>query len=133
MAHAPSTTDYDVPLDGVGTFRIARRTMGDHLKINVEYSKITEGVTPAQSFDVLATCIAVIRVLVVRAPDGWNVDELDPLEPTAFRNILDLHSLISEKEGSFRQKPAQGSQAAGQGPVRDPGVVVPAEVQPAGN
>lgn len=123
--HTPSPTDYVVPLPGIGDFTIARRMMADHLKINVEYSRITEGIKPSEWLDTLATCISVIKVLTVRAPDGWDIDRMDPFEAKTYQQILDLHTLIAEKEGSFRQKPTTGSASDGQGEVSKPGVVVP--------
>jgi hypothetical protein len=108
-----SATDFSLPVEGVGTFVFAQRKMADHLRIHVEYSKITEGVMPTPWLDTFATCIATMRVLMVRAPEGFDLDELDPLDPKSEEKILLVRAALKEKEDSFRGGPKQAGQGGG--------------------
>jgi hypothetical protein len=114
--HAASPTDFPVEVPGVGNFMFARRMMADHLKINVEYSRLTEGVEPTPWLDTIATCIAVIKTLAVRVPDDWDIDAMDPLEEETYNKLLKVHGALRAKEDSFRKKPQAPVQGGGQAP-----------------
>ena len=128
MARVGSDSDFDVEVDGVGTFRFGRRSMRDEIKIQVEFARIIEGVTPTEWLAVVAGWIAALKVLTVRAPDGWDIDAMDPLDDESYAKMAKVHRALTEKERSFRRKPAQASQAAGEGESGNNGVLVPAQV-----
>ena len=114
MARAPRSTDFTVPIENVGQFTFARRNLGDETKIQVEYARIIDGVTPTDWLGTLAGWIATIKVLTVRAPDGWlDLDELDPFDPETYAKLSAVFKGLSEKEQSFRRKPATGSEGGG--------------------
>lgn len=125
MPRPASPTDFIVPVEGVGDFVFGRRKMADHLKIEVEYARITEGVLPTPWLDKLATWLATLRVLAVRVPEGFNIDELDPLEEETYAKLMKVHIALREKEGSFRRRPAPASEGSGQAEGGQPRVLVP--------
>lgn len=118
--HAASPTDFLVPVKDVGDFVFAKRTMADHLRINVEYAKMTEGVMPTPWLDTIVTCMACIKVLAVRVPEGFDIDAMDPLDDKTYTALMDVHAALRAKEASFRGKPAPGSEGSRQAPVSDP-------------
>lgn len=128
-----SATDYHIHVDELGDFRIARRTMRVELQMQVEYSRIVQGVQPSAYLDLLATWIAAAKVLVLKGPDGWDVDALDPLDQGDMKKLMLLNGAINAKEASFRGKTAKGGEAGGPGAVGNDQVLVPPEVQPTGN
>lgn len=131
MSRAPSTTDFHVDVDGVGHFVFARRTMRDELRIQAEYSRLTEGVdNPSVYLDRLASWIAVVKVLKVDAPHGWDPETLDPYDEGTLDKIRNVFNALRIKEDSFRPKPA-GSEAGGAGAIGEAELLVPAQVQPA--
>lgn len=106
-------TTFQVEVEGIGTFTFARRAMRDHIKIAVEFSKLTDGVeTPSRNLEFIADIIATLRVLTVEAPDGWDMDldKLDPLDDDTFPRILKVFTALREKELSFRQDKDGGKQ-----------------------
>lgn len=111
MPRAASDTDFVVDVEGVGAFVFGRRKMADHIKINVEYARLTEGVMPTPWLDTVATWLSVLKVLTVRAPEGFVVDELDPLDEETYAKLLKVHSALRAKEDSFRP----GAKAPGEG------------------
>src|SRR5262245_18979190 len=105
MARTPKTTDYTVPVDGVGTFTFARRTWTDEIAIQVEYARILDGVPPTPMLDMLANWQSLFKVLMVRAPASWDLDALDPLDPDTFDQLKRLYDEVAKKEVTFRAKP----------------------------
>lgn len=115
MAREGSTTDFDVDVEGVGNFSFAKRTMRDEIKIQVEYARIIEGVEPTDWLATIGGWISVFKVLTVRAPDGWDVDNMDPLESETYAKMAKVHAALVAKERSFRRPNGEGQQATGEG------------------
>ena len=127
----PSKNDYSVPVEGLGTFTFARRTLADEIAIQVERSRILGGVEhPTDFLWNLAVWLSAIRVLMVNSPKDWNPDALDPLEPETFDQISRVFVEMRKKEDSFRRKPGAGSEGAGAGNREDDGLLVSEEIQP---
>lgn len=127
----PSKNDYAVPVQGIGTFTFSRRTLADEIAIQVERSRILDGVEhPTDFLWNLAVWISAIRVLLVSAPAGWDLDAMDPLEPETFEQISRVFVEMRKKEDSFRRKPGAGGEGAGSGDREDNGLLVSEEVQP---
>lgn len=114
MARRPQTTDFALPVDGVGTFTFGRRTMADEIKIQVEYARIIEGVEPTEWLSRVGGWISTLKVLTVRAPEGWDIDEMDPLDPEVYEDMMLVYLALRAKEDSFRRKPGTGSEAGGE-------------------
>lgn len=128
MARVGTKGDFDVEVDGIGTFRFGRRTMRDEIKIQVEYARMIDGVEPTQWLALVAGWIAAFRVLTVLAPEGWNIDAMDPLDSETYKNLSKAHKALTDKELSFRGKPTEANQAAREGSGANDGVLVQAEV-----
>lgn len=131
MSRKPSPTDFFLDIPGVGNFSFAKRTLRDEMAIAAEYSRLTEGIdTPTTWLGYVATWIAALKVLVVTAPESWDIDAMDPLDQSTYDTLRDVHAALREKEDSFRKGPAKVGEAARTGDVGEPGVLVPAQVQP---
>ncbi len=113
MARLPQETDFTVTVDQVGTFTFGRRTMRDEIAIQVEYARIIDGVEPTDWLQAVGGWISTFRVLTVRGPAGWDVENLDPLDPETYANMMRVYSALAEKERSFRAK--LGGAGAGSG------------------
>lgn len=110
----PSPTDFSIDVDGVGNFAFARRTLRDEARISVEYSRLTEGVaTPTEDLVLLASWMSALTVLTSKAPEGWDIETMDPLDPDTYTNLGKVYAALREKEGSFRRKPTPSSSVAG--------------------
>jgi hypothetical protein len=131
----PSDTDFYVEVPKVGTFRFARRTYGDKLRVRAEYLKLVK-VMGDEDDDIRAQAaiIAAHKVLCVEAPAGWeDLEHLDMAAvPDAEGRVLDVYLALKSKEDSFRRP--QGAnppgEASGAGNVQDDLVLVPPEIQP---
>ena len=110
-------TDFVIPIEGVGDFCYARRTLGDNLKIRSEFVKLLNGVDPEQDNELtgFATIFATHKVLCVSAPDGW--DDLSSVSEDAHADavgvVLSLWDKIKEKQDSFRNRSNGEGKAAG--------------------
>lgn len=122
--------DYSVTVEGVGTFTFARRKLSDELRVQAEHSRIIDGVEqPTVWLHSLATWMSTLRVLMVAAPIGWDLEELDPIEPDCFEQISSVYAAMRVKEDSFRKKSGTGREGASQANREDGGVLVSPEVQ----
>lgn len=123
------TQEFSVEVEDIGAFHFAKRTMRHEFRIQAEYSRLIEGVeTPTASLELMAGVVATLKVLTVKAPSGWNIDDMDPLDDDVYRKLLKVNAALRAKEGSFRRGPEAGGAGAGQADRAEPGVRVPAAV-----
>ncbi|HCE08542.1 MAG TPA: hypothetical protein DEQ40_08070 [Oxalobacteraceae bacterium] len=132
MSRLPnSTTDFVVPVDGIGTFSFAKKSLRDQIAIESEYNRLTEGQDNVTTFLWnIASATASLKVLTIAAPHGWDVDALDPEDPESYINLMKVWGALRDKQASFRQAGKPAVQGEGQAPISDAGVLVPAQVQP---
>lgn len=113
MSRQSKDTDFTVPVEGIGTFTFGRRKMVDEFAIQREYADIISGVTPTAVLDCLATWFSTFRVMTVRAPAGWDLEEMDPLDESTYDRLKQVYDALSEKELSFRRKPGALGEGSG--------------------
>lgn len=108
----PKKTDFIVPVEDVGDFTFARRTMEDEFMIAREYSRVIGDIEhPSWYLNMLASCVSPLRVLTVKAPEGWDLDTLDPLQEETFQGLTKVATALREAEERFRR----GTGSAGEG------------------
>lgn len=106
MARPAAPGDFQVLVDGLGSFTVGRRTMRDEFAIAAEYSRLTEGVpSPTDFLHFYARAFSTIKVLVVAAPGGWDVEKLDPQEDASYAQLIGVYDAIRAQEADFRRKP----------------------------
>lgn len=110
MARRPQKTDFILNVEGIGSFTFAKRTMADEIKIQVEYARIIEGVEPTEWLSRVGGWISTLKVLTVRAPEGWDIDDMDPLDENVYENMALVYVALRAKEDSFRRKHGAGSE-----------------------
>lgn len=113
MARQAKETDYTVSVEGVGTFAFGRRAMRDEIAIQVEFARIIDGVEPTAWLAAVGGWLSTLRVLTVRAPEGWDIDAMDPTDPETYAKLSRVYDALTEKERSFRQRPQPASESAG--------------------
>lgn len=111
MPRTPRSTDFEVPVEGIGTFVFARRTLDDEFALQREYARLIDGVKPTDWLATMAGWMAALRTLTVRAPEGWNLDAMDPLDNGTYKTLFKVYTALRDKEGSFRTGLAAQSQA----------------------
>lgn len=122
---------YRVEIDGWGEFVVNRLTMGRNMEVAAEYERHLRGMqNTTREFRALANTMATAKVLVAVAPEGWSLDDLDPLDPQTYERLFDLASKIDQQERFFRSAPGghgprHGEESGGVG-----GVVVSQDVPP---
>lgn len=128
MARRPQTTDFNVDVDGIGSFSFAKRTMADEIKIQVEYARIIEGVEATEWLSRVGGWISTFKVLTVRAPAGWDIDDMDPLDNKVYEDMMLVYLALRAKEDSFRRKPGARGEEGGQAQGDDNRLLVPQTV-----
>jgi hypothetical protein len=107
---------FAVNVDGVGTFTFRRRNLRDQFRIGAEKARLTEGVKPIpEDLEISATAVSTLNVLTVEAPEGWNVEEMDPLDEQTYDKILKVFGALRAREDSFRGRSAPKGEEAGEG------------------
>lgn len=132
MARRSQKTDFIVDVEGIGSFTFAKRTMADEIKIQVEYARLIEGVEPTEWLSRVGGWISTLKVLTVRAPAGWDIDDMDPLDEKVYEDMMLVYLALRAKEDSFRGKHGAGSQEGGQAESEDNRLLV-SETVPADN
>lgn len=123
----PNTYVVNVP--DIGTFEVRKRTLGVQMKIHAELNRLTEGAplsTLSDWFIDLCGLVAELKGLIIKAPDGWSMDNLDPLDD-GYDRLRAVYRAIRVQEDSFRTQ-AKRPQATGAGSSEQPPVVVSGSV-----
>ena len=126
----PNTYVVNVP--DVGTFEVRKRTLRVQMAIHAELNRLTEGAplsTLSDWFIDLCGLVAELNGLSIKAPDGWSMEDVDPLDD-GYDRLRIVYRAIRTQEDSFRTK-AKGDQAASSGSGEQPPVVVPGSVSAA--
>lgn len=113
MPRIAQPTDFNVPVEGVGTFTFGKRTMRDEISIQVEFARIIDGVEPTSWLAAVGGWMSALKVLTVRAPDGWDIETLDPLDDETYAKLARVYEALADKERSFRRQSKGGSEASG--------------------
>lgn len=104
-------SEFVVTVEGIGTFTFGWRTMRRQMSIEVEFARLTEGVLDVHPFLMnMANAMADLKVLVLDAPPGWDVDELDAGDDESFDKLMKVWGALLKEERTFR-----GGQPGGQG------------------
>ena len=90
---------------GIGTFRSRKRTMRDTFRILAERERILggDGATLSERLRSAAGALAEVTVLVESAPEGWDVDKLDPLETADYERLYAVAGALRDAEARFRE------------------------------
>jgi hypothetical protein len=126
----PATYVVNVP--DVGAFEIRKRTLRVQMAIHAELNRLTEGAplaTLSDWFIDLCGLVAELKGLIIHAPDGWSMEDVDPLDD-GYDRLRAVYRAIRTQEDSFRIK-AKGDQTTGAGGSEQHPVVVPGSVSAA--
>lgn len=116
---ASKETDFALDVEGFGRFIFGRRTKEDVYKIRSRYNVLTEGhyEPDGRIADMGALGLVTLQTLMVGAPEGFSLDDLDPLMDDDFdKKLLKIFTALRARELDFRPKPAKASEVAGKGP-----------------
>lgn len=110
MSKNESASTFIEPVEGIGTFTFTKRRMREQFRVEAEFARLTEGAPVAADVSSLAMSVACLRVLTVEAPEGWNLDEMDPEDGDTYSKILRVYGALRAREDAFRAKPKAASE-----------------------
>jgi hypothetical protein len=113
MSRLSNETDFTVVVEGVGRFVFGQRKMRDELAIQREFARIIDGVEPTAFLQAVGGWMSALKVLTVSAPDGWNPDDLDPLDDASYQKLKKVFDALTDQERSFRRPQRSAGEAAG--------------------
>ncbi len=126
----PATYVVNVP--DIGTFEVRKRTLRVQMAIHAELNRLTEGAplaTLSDWFIDLCGLVAELKGLIIKAPDGWSMEDIDPLDD-GYDRLRAVYRAIRTQEDSFRTQ-AKGDQTTGAGGSEQPAMVVSGSVSAA--
>ena len=106
---------HEVPVEGIGTFTFAHRKMASQLRIEAEEENILGGPSTNAVLRNGAYMLATLSVLTERAPSGWDVDSMDPLDPEERARVRKVYEALRVAEEKFRGRAPAERQALGVG------------------
>ncbi|EIP9221095.1 hypothetical protein LT875_002542 [Salmonella enterica] len=122
-------TDFFEDVEGIGRFRFAHRKMNDEIQIQRLFAEYTGGVEPTAWLLTLGEYLSTLRVLTVSAPEGWDLDNLDPLDEETYAKLGRVFVALREREETFRGRPKPQSEGSGQANAEHGGSLVSPDVQ----
>lgn len=97
--------DRTFPLDveNVGHFVFRKRRIPDQIKIEAAARRMLDG--SIEDSDLYNICLAyqTLSLLVVKGPDGWDLDEMDPLNREDTDKLWAVWNALRAEEARFRQ------------------------------
>ena len=115
MPRSAAPNDFQVPVEGIGTFTFGRRTPRDVFMIRGEYTRLTNGnvTDDGHLADMTALAFVSIQQLAVQMPDGFSLESIDPVMTDDWEpKLLRIFAALREKELSFRPELREAGQAA---------------------
>ncbi len=111
---APSRTfPLDVP--DVGRFVFRRRRLIEQIRIEAEVDKVLSGEAASKELENALFAYLTLQVLTVSAPDGWDLEEIDPLDAAHTDRMWKVWGALRDQEAAFRQGPRIDGVAEGAG------------------
>lgn len=105
-----------VAVPGIGQFSFAHRTFRDEIKIQVETARLLDGESNVPKvLQQFALMFATLHVLTQKAPAGWDLDTLDPLDDTSYDRLEGVFIALREAESNFRARLSGGSEGDSEG------------------
>ena len=108
-------SDFKVDVEGVGVFTFGYRTMADEFAIQRKYAELTGGGPTTQWLSLVGGWVAALSVLTVTAPDGWVLDEMDPLDEAVYEKMSRVFTALKEEEDRFRGRSRVAGEAKREG------------------
>jgi hypothetical protein len=100
-----ATIDRTYPLDveDIGRFVFRKRRVPDQVKIEAAAHRMTDG--PIDDVDLQNVCIAyqTLKHLTVESPEGWDLEDIDPLDAEDTAKMWKVWGALREQEGRFRK------------------------------
>lgn len=93
---------FPIEVEGIGSFTFAKRTLGAQFKIEAGAVRLLGGDAPSDSLYRLAITFATVQHLAVTVPDGWAIEEIDPLDDEQMDRVQKVFGRLREAEKTFR-------------------------------
>lgn len=112
---------YNLQVGEIGSFEIRRQTMSVTAKYLAEYNRISEGQENLTGFySRFCDRIATLRAFIHKAPDNWDIENIDITNDNEYDKIEAVYRAITDKEASFRSGGQTDGQATSAGSSQKP-------------
>lgn len=110
---APALLTFRV--DGIGEFEFRKRNFNDEATIEMATRHMLGGAALSGDDELRRFCraISTLRILLVTKPDGWDLEELDPLDPDDVGSAMRAFGGLRAAEDEFRKRAKAARPALG--------------------
>ena len=92
-----------VEVAGVGQFEFQHRTLTLQVGVEAILLRMLDGPVSSEQLRYVARAIATIQKLMVRAPDRFDLDAIDPVNDAEVDDVLKVYGGLLEAEATFRR------------------------------
>lgn len=96
--------NHRVEVDGVGSFLFRHRTLKLQIAIEAGMERVTLGPVQGPALRLFAAAVATLETLTVEGPDGWDLEEIDPLDDAEFGKVERVFGRLRDVEETFRKE-----------------------------
>lgn len=94
-----------VDVEGIGRFTFHKRRISDQVRIEAEANRMMGGASDDGALYNVAIAASTLRQLVAEAPEGWDVDDIDPLDGDEVEaKLWSVYRSLRAAEETFRRK-----------------------------
>lgn len=98
------TGPHKITVEGIGEFAFRRRTLGDQMRIEGDSDRMLGGPVSDPGLRGISLALATLGRLTEMAPEGWDIEAVDPLDENAVARILKVHEALRAAEDEFRRQ-----------------------------
>ncbi|HEY0205063.1 MAG TPA: hypothetical protein VGC15_13050 [Acetobacteraceae bacterium] len=99
----PVERTHRIEVEGVGSFVFRRRTLKLQAMLEARMERMTGGPVQSPTLSRFCAALATLETLTVEAPEGWDLEEADPLDDDTFGNVAKVWEALREQEETFRR------------------------------
>jgi hypothetical protein len=110
---------FSIDVEGEGRFVFRRRGMKLGLAVMAEEARILPEGTEDAGLRGMVRAYALVKVQLVEAPAGFDLDEFDPDDDASYRRLAAVSLALVEKEAELKGGPAKAPAAEAEQPAAD--------------
>ncbi len=92
-------------VENIGEFEIKPDSARVSIALDVEYTRLTEGVENLpQQLMFVCNILATLKCRIAKSPDSWNPYEMDPFDEDTVKQANDVYLAIKDLDRLRREK-----------------------------
>jgi hypothetical protein len=94
---------YPLSVEKIGDFRFRKRKVPDQIRIQADAVRLMGGVSDDPDLTDFAMAWSTLKTLAVAMPEGFDMDEMDPLDSADTDRVWAVWRALRVEEAKFRK------------------------------